>query len=62
REALRRMLPGFVEKMHEGSTLILAGLLQTDRVVMLDALAYAGLALRDEATEGEWWSCVSHRA
>ncbi|MEO1479564.1 MAG: 50S ribosomal protein L11 methyltransferase [Bacteroidota bacterium] len=62
REALRRMLPGFAEKMHDGSTLILAGLLQTDRAVMLDALADAELTLRDEATEGEWWSCVSHRA
>ncbi|MEM8559687.1 MAG: 50S ribosomal protein L11 methyltransferase [Bacteroidota bacterium] len=59
REALRRMLPGFAAKLAPGGALILAGLLLTDRPVILDALADAGLALSEEATENEWWSCRS---
>ena len=61
RNALLEMLPGLAAKLADDGRLVLAGLLQTDRETMLGAIRDAGLALYDEATEGEWWSVITTR-
>ena len=58
RNVLLDLLPGLAEKLAEDGRLVLAGLLQTDRETMRGAIRAAGLALYDEATEGEWWSAI----
>ncbi|MDX1531517.1 MAG: 50S ribosomal protein L11 methyltransferase [Rhodothermales bacterium] len=58
RNALLTLLPGFAARLAPGGRLVLAGLLQTDRDRMLEATRAAGLAVYDEAAEGEWWSAV----
>jgi ribosomal protein L11 methyltransferase len=58
RNALLGMLPGLAAKLADGGRLVLAGLLQTDRETMREAIRDAGLALYDEAAEGEWWSAI----
>lgn len=61
RNALLDMLPGLAAKLADGGRLVLAGLLQTDREAMREAIRGAGVALYDEATEGEWWSAIVTR-
>jgi ribosomal protein L11 methyltransferase len=58
RNALLAMLPDLRARLAPGGHLVLAGLLQTDRHDLLDALHDAGLSLTDEAAEDEWWACV----
>ena len=58
RNVLLEMLPGFAAKLTAAGRLVLAGLLHTDRETMVAAVEAAGLALYDEATEGEWWSAI----
>lgn len=58
RNALGVMLPDLAEKLAESGKLVLAGLLQSDREGMLEAISEVNLTLYDEAVEGEWWSCV----
>jgi ribosomal protein L11 methyltransferase len=59
RNALLSMLPDLRARLAPGGHLVLAGLLQTDRHDLLDALHDAGLSLTDEAAEDEWWACVA---
>ncbi len=58
RNVLLEMMAGFAEKLAGAGRLILAGVLQSDRETMIDASRAAGLAVYDEATEGEWWSAI----
>jgi ribosomal protein L11 methyltransferase len=59
RNVLLSLTPGFAEKLAPDGRLVLAGLLRSDRDVMLDAVRAAGLAVYDEATENEWWSLIA---
>ncbi len=56
RSILVPMMPGLARRMAPGASLVLAGILQTERQTMLDATRDAGLALDAEATENEWWA------
>ena len=56
RESLRLMLPALKQFMSEGGRLGLAGLLVSDREIMLDSLKARGLKPIREASEGDWWS------
>lgn len=58
RNVLLDLMPGFAAKLVTSGRLVLAGLLQTDREVTVESTRAVGLALYDEATEGEWWSAV----
>ncbi len=58
RNVLLDLMPGFAEKLTPDGRLVLAGLLKTDREVMLASIEAAGLALDGEATENEWWSLI----
>ena len=62
RNVLLEMLPGFAEKLAPAGRVVLAGLLRTDRDTMVSAIEAAGLAVYDEATEGEWWSAILNKA
>lgn len=61
RNVLLDMLPVFAGKTHLHSRVILAGLLQTDREVMLEAAAQVGFQPLQEATEGSWWAVALQR-
>ncbi len=58
RSVLLELLPAFAEKSRPGGHVILAGLLQTDRPLILEAAADTALTPDREATENEWWSVV----
>jgi ribosomal protein L11 methyltransferase len=60
-DVLREIVPLLAEKMTGEGHLVLAGLLTMQREPMLEAIEVAGLALYDEATEGEWWACICRR-
>jgi ribosomal protein L11 methyltransferase len=75
RNALLELMPGFAAKLAQpapasrkagganaGGRVVFAGLLRTDREVMLEAAGAAGLALYDEATENEWWGFIATHA
>ena len=59
RNALLDMLPVFVEKLGPEGRLIMAGLLTTDRTLMLEQIQQCGLHAAEEASEGPWWSVVA---
>ncbi|GIV57378.1 MAG: ribosomal protein L11 methyltransferase [Rhodothermaceae bacterium] len=61
RNVLLDLLPGFAEKTRAGGRIVLAGLLTSDRDLMLAAAARQALTPRHEATEGAWWSVVLER-
>jgi ribosomal protein L11 methyltransferase len=61
RNVLLSMLPEFAARLVPGGRIVLAGLLREDREDVLAAVEAAGLALYDEAAEGEWWSCVAEK-
>jgi ribosomal protein L11 methyltransferase len=61
RNVLLEMLPVFAGKTHLHSRVILAGLLQTDREVMLEAAAQAAFQPIQEATEDNWWAVALQR-
>ncbi|HEX8385932.1 MAG TPA: 50S ribosomal protein L11 methyltransferase [Rubricoccaceae bacterium] len=52
------MMPDLAAHLAPGGTLVLAGILQSERQTMLDAAAASGLALAAEATENEWWAAA----
>jgi ribosomal protein L11 methyltransferase len=56
RAVLVPMLPALTNHMRPGATLILAGLLGTERDAVVEAAASTGLALDGEGREGEWWA------
>lgn len=56
RESLRAMLPALKQFMSNGARLGLAGLLISDREIMLESLKALGLNPIREASEGDWWS------
>lgn len=57
RNVLIELLPGFSEKMHTGSRLVLSGLLtEQDRDIMLETAAAEDFIIMRESTEGEWWA------
>ena len=58
RNVLLRLLPAFAHKVTPGGHVILAGLLTSDRSVMLSTTAAQGFEVVQEASEGEWWSVV----
>ncbi len=51
----------FYEMLSRRGSLILSGLLRTDRHVMMKAASGAGFAKSEELEEGDWWSCVLRR-
>ena len=61
RNVLLDMMSSFAEKLADSGRLVLAGLLKSDREVMLTAIQSADLGVEAEATEGEWWSAVVRR-
>lgn len=64
RSVLVPMLPELVRRMNRDGSLVLAGLLASERDVVIAAAGRAGLDLDGESVEGEWWagawSVVSH--
>jgi len=58
RNVLLDMLPELAGRLVASGRIVLAGLLVEDRADVLAAAEAAGLALYDEATEGEWWAAV----
>ena len=54
RATLLDMLPEFHRILRPGGVLLLSGLLQNERTVMLEALARHGFQLREELAEHEW--------
>ena len=56
RSILVPMMPDLAARLAPGGTLILAGILRTERETMLAATAASGLALAAEATENQWWA------
>ena len=61
RNALIDMMPDFRRHLTRDGRIILAGLLQADREVLLRHAAEAGFHPVREATEGDWWSVVLER-
>jgi len=61
RNALLAMLPDLAGRLLQDGRIVLAGLLVEDRDAVLGALDATALALYDEASEGEWWSCVAEK-
>lgn len=58
RSILVPMMPDLAARVAPGGTLILAGILQTERATMLAATVANGLRLAEEATENEWWAAA----
>ena len=56
REALRSMLPTLKDHLAPGGKIGLAGLLTSDRELMLGVLSDLGMSVIQESDEGEWWS------
>jgi len=56
RDTLLDLLPALRSQLRPGGTLILSGLLTSDRSQMRDALADHRLAVDEEATENGWWA------
>ena len=56
RSILVPMMPDLAARVAPGGTLVLAGILNTERETMVDVCAANGLALDAEATENEWWA------
>lgn len=56
REALRAMLPALCDLLHKDGVLGMAGLLKTDREVMLASIHATSMVVVDESEEGNWWS------
>ena len=50
------ILPALTDKMSGGGTLVMAGILSTERGRVVAAAESCGLRPVDEATEGEWWA------
>ncbi len=58
RNVLLALLPGLIERVVAGGTIILSGLLTTDRDVMHGRVAQVGVRVGNEITEGEWWAAA----
>ena len=58
RDVLIDLLPACAEKINPGGSIILSGLLDTDRSAILEAAAEQNLHPVDEARENEWWCVV----
>lgn len=54
RDVIEVLLPGMVERLADGGTMILSGLLITDRDAILQALRSSGIATGAELSENEW--------
>ena len=61
RAVLEPMLPDLAALTTPGGTVVLAGLLATERERMLAAAEAAGLRLLADDTENEWWACALRR-
>ena len=61
RSILVPMMPGLAAHLAPGGTLVLAGILQTERTAMLAATEASGLSVLEEATENEWWAVALSR-
>lgn len=59
RNALVSLLPEFDRRLRKHGILVMSGLLQSDREVILNALTEHGFEPVDEESEAEWWSVVS---
>ncbi len=59
---LRPLLPAFHDALVPGGRLILAGILEGEADDMIEAADAAGLELRTEDLEDEWWSGLFERA
>jgi ribosomal protein L11 methyltransferase len=55
---LRPLLASFRAALAPGGRLILGGVLQEEADEMISAAAAAGLALRVEDVEAEWWGAL----
>lgn len=58
RSVLIPMLPDLVRLRSPGAPVVLAGLLASERDVVIESARSTGLALVNETTENEWWACV----
>lgn len=52
------LLAPFAAALRPGGRVILGGILDQEAQAMRDAASAAGLALRDERFEGEWWTAL----
>ena len=58
RNILLNDLPRFVQKMHEGSTLLLSGFYEDDMLQLIDKAKELGLTLVRKSTENKWGCLV----
>ncbi len=61
KNVIEEMLPALAGRLAPGGTMILSGLLDTDREAIKAALAGSGLPVCDEAEEGEWIALAAAR-
>ena len=61
RTVLLDMLPVLVQRLREGGRLLLAGLLQEDREIMMEQLRHEGMTLSGELSENEWIAIAARR-
>lgn len=59
RSVLLDYLHAMCSKLSDTGTLILSGLLLSDRLLLLDALGGARMNVLRESAEGEWWSVTA---
>ncbi len=58
RSILEPLVPGIVERTAADGTIVLSGLLGTERDRMVGVLEAEGFVLESEASENEWWGGV----
>ena len=58
RSGLEPMLPGIVERAAHGASIVLSGLLTSEREHVVGVMADLGCGLDAESTENEWWGGV----
>lgn len=56
---LTPIIPQVLAKLAVNGSLILSGILKTEREMMLGIMEGAGFRLADEAAENDWWGCVA---
>jgi ribosomal protein L11 methyltransferase len=56
------LLPEIRDGLNPGGTVILAGILASERIEMVAQLQGAGWEVGPEDAEGDWWSAIARRA
>jgi len=62
KNVIEQMLPGLLERLAPGGTMLLSGLLVTDDAAMRSVLAHHGVSVAEARTEAEWIAYAAGRA